>query len=572
MRLALAQMNSIVGDLDGNRDRIVARLEEARGAGAELVLFPELATTGYPPEDLLLRPGFLRAAAKTLDEVAAETKGTAALVGAPHLDRDLFNACAVCVDGEVRAMYRKQFLPNYGVFDEDRYFQSGRELVLLRCGETLVGPTVCEDIWQPGPPATDLALAGAHVIANISASPFHIGKGEEREQMLATRARDNSCWIAFVNAVGAQDELIFDGHSLVLDQDGRIVARAPAFEEALMVVDVDATTAIGRRLRDARRRALARARGTLPDPPVIEIPQRQATNGKPAEPIVAPLLEEVEQMRLALELGLRDYVEKNGFRDVVLGLSGGIDSALTAALAAEALGPERVVCVSMPSQFSSEGTRTDAKRVAENLGAKYLEIPIHEVVKTIDAALADTFAGTEPGIAEENVQARARGLLVMALSNKFGWLPLATGNKSELSVGYSTLYGDMAGGFALLKDVYKTDVFRLARHLNERAGRELIPQSIIDRAPSAELRADQRDEDSLPPYAKLDKVLEAYVELDSSREELTTNGFDTEVVDRAVEMIDKAEYKRRQAPPGVKLRPKAFGRDRRVPITNRWRG
>jgi NAD+ synthase (glutamine-hydrolysing) len=572
MRIALAQMNTIVGDLDGNRERIVRRLEEAREAGADLVLFPELAVTGYPPEDLLLRPGFLRAAARTLDDIASQTRGITALVGTPHLDRDLYNACAVCSDGAVKEIYRKQFLPNYGVFDEDRYFQPGRELVLLRCGETLVGPTVCEDIWQPGPPATDLALAGAHVVANISASPFHLGKGAEREEMLATRARDNSCWIAFVNAVGAQDELIFDGHSLVLDQDGRIVARAPAFQETLIVVDVDATTAIGRRLRDARRRALARARGTLPDLPVIEIPQRQATNGKPAEPIVAPLLEEVEQMRLGLELGLRDYVEKNGFRDVVLGVSGGIDSALTAALAAEALGPERVVCVSMPSQFSSEGTKTDAKRVAENLGVKYLEIPIHEVVKAIDAALADTFAGTEPGTAEENVQARARGLLVMALSNKFGWLPLATGNKSELSVGYSTLYGDMAGGFALLKDVYKTDVFRLARHLNERAGRELIPQSVIDRAPSAELRADQRDEDSLPPYAKLDKVLEAYVELDSSREELTTNGFDTEVVDRAVEMIDKAEYKRRQAPPGVKLRPKAFGRDRRVPITNRWRG
>jgi NAD+ synthase (glutamine-hydrolysing) len=565
-------MNTIVGDLDGNRERIVGRLAEAREAGADLVLFPELAVTGYPPEDLLLRPGFLRAAAQTLEEIAAETKGITALVGTPHLDRDLFNACAVCSDGVVKAMYRKQFLPNYGVFDEDRYFQPGRELVLLRCGETLVGPTVCEDIWQPGPPATDLALAGAHVVANISASPFHLGKGAEREEMLATRARDNSCWIAFVNAVGAQDELIFDGHSLVLDQDGRIVARAPAFEEALIVVDVDATTAIGRRLRDARRRALARARGSLPDPPVIEAPQRQRTNGKPAEPIVAPILDELEQMRLALELGLRDYVEKNGFREVVLGVSGGIDSALTAALAAEALGPERVVCVSMPSQFSSEGTKADAKRIPENLGTRYLEIPIHGVVSAIDAALADTFAGTEPGIAEENVQARARGLLVMALSNKFGWLPLATGNKSELSVGYSTLYGDMAGGFALLKDVYKTDVFRLARHLNERAGRELIPESVIDRAPSAELRANQLDEDSLPPYPKLDKVLEAYVELDSSREELTTDGFDAEVVDRAVEMIDKAEYKRRQAPPGVKLRPKAFGRDRRVPITNRWRG
>jgi NAD+ synthase (glutamine-hydrolysing) len=570
MRFALAQMNSIVGDLDGNKGRIVARLEEAREAGAELVLFPELATTGYPPEDLLLRPGFLRAAAKTLDEVAAETKGIAALVGAPHLDRDLFNACAVCVDGEVRAMYRKQFLPNYGVFDEDRYFQSGRELVLVRCGETLVGPTVCEDIWQPGPPATDLALAGAHVIANISASPFHVGKGEEREEMLATRARDNSCWIAFVNAVGAQDELIFDGHSLVLDEEGRVVARGPSFEEALLVVDVDASTAVGRRLRDARRRALARARRELPNPPVIEVPEGKAEDH--VHPVVAEPLDELEQMRLALELGLRDYVEKNGFRDVVLGISGGIDSALVAALAAEALGPEHVVCVSMPSRFSSEGTRVDAKLVAENLGARYLEIPIEPIVEAVDSALSGVFAGTEPGIAEENIQARIRGLLVMALSNKFGWLPLATGNKSELSVGYATLYGDMAGGFALLKDVYKTDVFLLAKRLNERSSRELIPHSIIERAPSAELRAGQLDEDSLPPYPELDRVLEAYVELDSSREELTTDGFDKDVVDRAVGMIDRAEYKRRQAPPGVKLRPKAFGRDRRVPITNRWRG
>ena len=571
MRLALAQMNTVVGDLDGNRERIVARLEEARDAGADLVLFPELATTGYPPEDLLLRPGFLRAAAKTLDAVAAETKDIAALVGAPHLDRDLFNACAVCADGEVKAMYRKQFLPNYGVFDEDRYFQPGRELVLLRCGETLLGPTVCEDIWQPGPPATDLALAGAHIVANISASPFHLGKGAEREEMLATRARDNSCWIAFVNAVGAQDELIFDGHSLVLDEEGRIVARAPSFEEALLIVDVDSTTAVGRRLRDARRRALARARREMPNPPVIDIPDRES-RGELPKPVVAPPLDELEQMRLALELGLRDYVQKNDFREVVLGVSGGIDSALTAALAAEALGPEHVVCVSMPSRYSSEGTQADAQRLAETLGARYIEIPIEPIVDAVGAALAEAFAGTESGIAEENVQSRVRGLLVMALSNKFGWLPLATGNKSELSVGYATLYGDMAGGFALLKDVYKTDVFRLARYLNERAGRELIPRSVIERAPSAELRADQLDEDSLPPYPELDRVLEAYVELDESREELTTNGFDADVVDRAVGMIDRAEYKRRQAPPGVKLRPKAFCRDRRVPITNRWRG
>ena len=571
MRLALAQIDTVVGDLDGNRDRILARLEEARREGADLVLFPELAVTGYPPEDLLLRPGFLKAAARTLEEIAAATRGIAALVGTPHLDRDLFNACAVCVDGEVKAIYRKQFLPNYGVFDEDRYFQPGRGLVLLRCGETLVGPTVCEDIWQPGPPATDLALAGAHVVANISASPFHVGKGAEREEMLATRARDNSCWIALVNAVGAQDELIFDGQSLVLDEDGEVVARGPAFEEALLLVDVDPTTAVGRRLRDARRRSLARARRDLPEPNVVDVPLRAGPRGS-LRAVVAEPLGELEEMRLAIELGLRDYAGKNGFTDVVLGVSGGIDSALTAVLAAEALGPGHIVCVSMPSRFSSEETRADARAVAESLGARFLEVPIDPIVDAFGAALAETFAGTDPGIAEENVQARARGVIVMALSNKFGWLPLATGNKSELSVGYATLYGDMAGGFALLKDVYKTDVFRLARHLNERAGRELIPVSIIERAPSAELRPGQLDEDSLPPYAKLDEVLEAYVELDSSHEELTSDGFDPEIVERALAMIDRAEYKRRQAAPGVKLRPKAFGRDRRIPITNRWRG
>jgi NAD+ synthase (glutamine-hydrolysing) len=356
----------------------------------------------------------------------------------------------------------------------------------------------------------------------------------------------------------------------VLDGEGTIVARAPSFEEALLVVDVDPTTAVARRLRDARRRALARARRELPNPPVVEVADRHSKGS--VEPLKAPVPDELEQMRLALELGLSDYVEKNGFREVVLGLSGGVDSALTAALAAEALGPERVVCVAMPSRYSSEGTQTDARVLAENLGARYLELPIEPVVRAVGETLAQTFEGTDPGTAEENVQARVRGLLVMALSNKFGWLPLATGNKSELSVGYATLYGDMAGGFALLKDMYKTDVYRLARHLNERARRDFIPQSVLDRAPSAELRPNQVDEDSLPPYAQLDQVLEAYVELDSSREELTTDGFDPNVVERAVDMIDRAEYKRRQAPPGVKLRPKAFGRDRRVPITNRWRG
>jgi len=570
MRIALAQMNPVVGDLDGNRDRILAGLDEARDAGADLVLFPELAVTGYPPEDLLLRPGFLHAARRSLELIAAEARGVAALVGTPHLDRDLFNACAVCADGRVKAVYRKRFLPNYGVFDEDRYFQPGRDLVLLRLGDTLVGPTICEDIWQPGPPATDLALAGAHVIANISASPFHLGKGREREEMLAQRARDNVAWVVFVNAVGGQDELLFDGHSLVVDEEGEVVARGPAFEETLLVVDIDPATATGRRLSDARRRAQARERVDLPDPPVVDLgkprPQEAA-----AAPALAPILDDLEEMRLALELALRDYLEKNGFREVVLGISGGIDSALTAALAAEALGPDRVTAVSMPSRFTSKETRADARRVAENLGVRFLELPINGIVNAVRKTLAEPFAGTEPGLAEENVQARARGLVLMALSNKFGSLLLATGNKSELSVGYATLYGDMAGGFALLKDVYKTDVFRLARHLNERAGSELIPRTTIDRPPSAELRANQRDEDSLPPYEELDRVLEAYVEQDRSREELEAE-YDAETVDRALALIDRAEFKRRQAPPGVKLRPKAFGRDRRTPITNRWRG
>ncbi len=570
MRLALAQINSVVGDLDGNRRRILERLDEARSGGADLVLFPELAVTGYPPEDLLLRPGFVRAARRSLDEIAAATEGVAALVGVPWYDGDLYNACAVCADGEVVAVYRKRFLPNYGVFDEDRYFAPGHDCLLMRFGDAVVGPTICEDIWQPGPPATDLALGGAQLLANISASPFHVGKEHEREEMLKVRARDNVCFVALVNAVGGQDELIFDGHSVVLDDEGEVVARAPGFEECLLVCDVDPAAVVGRRLRDVRRRSLARDRQELPRPRTVELrePRRHDERLSPAPDPFEP---ELEQMRLALELGLGDYVRKNGFGDVVIGTSGGIDSALTVALAGEALGPERVHCVSMPSQYSSAGTRGDARQLAENLGCDFREIAIEPIVEAFGTALASHFAGRDSDLTEENVQARARGVLLMALSNKFGWLVVTTGNKSELAVGYATLYGDMAGGFALLKDVFKTDVFRLALHLNERAGRELIPAATIERAPSAELRADQLDEDSLPPYPVLDKVLEAYVELDRSREELVRE-FDPDVVDRALGMIDRAEYKRRQAPPGVKLRPKAFGRDRRVPITNRWPG
>jgi NAD+ synthase (glutamine-hydrolysing) len=572
MRLALAQMNSVVGDLDGNRDRVLDRLEQARAQGAELILFPELVVTGYPPEDLLLRPGFIRAAERTLEAIAREVRDVVALVGTPLYDRDLYNACAVCAGGEVRAVYRKRFLPNYGVFDEDRYFAPGDDLLLLQLGGALIGPTVCEDIWQPGPPATDLALAGAELVTNISASPFHVGKDREREEMLVQRARDNSCFVAFVNAVGAQDELVFDGHSVVIDDEGRVLARAPGFEEAVLVADIDPTVVIGRRLRDVRRRALARERRGTPTVELLHLDANTpSTNGRPATAVIAPLLDELEQMRRALELGLGDYVDKNGFQDVVIGVSGGIDSALTAALAVEALGPERVHTVSMPSRYTSEGTRSDARALAENLGTPFLELPIMPVVDAFHATLGEVFAGREPDLTEENLQARVRGVLLMALSNKFGWLVVTTGNKSELSVGYATLYGDMAGGFALLKDVYKTDVFRLSVHLNERAGKELIPQTTIDRAPSAELRDAQLDADSLPPYTKLDEVLKAYVELDRSREELSANGFDEEVVERALALVDRAEYKRRQAPPGVKLHPKAFGRDRRTPITNRWR-
>jgi NAD+ synthase (glutamine-hydrolysing) len=564
VRLALAQINAVVGDLDGNVERISAAVAEARARGADLVLLPELAVTGYPPEDLLLRPGFVRAAAEALEEVARGCTGITALVGCPLFERDLLNAVAVCSNGAVRARVVKQFLPNYGVFDEHRYFAEGRELTLLRLGEVLVGATICEDIWQPGPPATDLALAGAQLLVNVSASPFHVGKAEDREEMLVTRARDNAAYLAFCNLVGGQDELVFDGHSVVLDDEGEVLARAPGFEEALLVVDVDPLEAIGRRLKDVRRRELERAQDDPRPVAIVDLPA-PSPHREQLEPSIAPFAPELEQMRLALGIGLRDYVHKNGFGDVVLGISGGIDSAVTAALCVDALGAERVHTVSMPSRFSSPETRDDAREVSENLGVDFRELAIEQVVASFHEAL-----GGVEGLAAENLQARVRGTILMTLSNERGWLVVTTGNKSEMAVGYATLYGDMAGGFALLKDVFKTDVFRLARHLNERAGRELVPVTTIERPPTAELRADQRDDQSLPPYDVLDRVLEAYVELDRSREELLAV-FPADVVERTLALVDRAEYKRRQAPPGVKLRPRAFGRDRRTPITNRWR-
>jgi NAD+ synthase (glutamine-hydrolysing) len=570
MRLALAQINPVVGDLEGNRALILQRVAEAKDARADIALFPELAVTGYPPEDLLLRPGFVRAAEASLAEIARSARGIVAVVGTPRFERDLFNAAAVCAGGEVKSFVKKRFLPNYGVFDEFRYFAPGDGITLFEHGDTLVGVTICEDMWQPGPPATDLALAGAQLIVNISASPFHLLRDREREEMFRTRARDTAAFVALCNMVGGQDELIFDGHSFVIDDEGVVLARGKGFEEELLLIDIDPSSVVSRRLTDTRRRALAQDRGEAGNVDVVHIGAAHAHDDL-LEPVLTPFCDDLEQMRLALELGLGDYVRKNGFTDVVVGVSGGIDSALVAALAAEALGPERVHCVSMPSRYSSEGTRGDARRLAENLGCSFREIAIEPMVEAFGAALSEAFEGREPDLTEENLQARIRGVLLMALSNKFGWLLVATGNKSEMSVGYATLYGDMAGGFALLKDVFKTDVFRLSRHLNERAGRELVPQTTIDRAPSAELRADQLDEDSLPPYPQLDQVLAAYVEDDRTLEELSTDGFDPGVVERAVKLIDRAEYKRRQAPPGVRLRPKAFGRDRRTPITNRWR-
>ncbi len=575
LSIALCQMNAVVGDIAGNERAILDAIARARDGGAQLVLFPELALTGYPPEDLLLKEHFLRDARAALERIAAAATGIVALVGFPEREDDVYNALAVLADGAVQAVYRKVHLPNYGVFDEQRYFQSGTGPALIELDGRKVGLTICEDIWEPGPPASLEARAGATLIVNVSASPYHRGKGRERERMLAQRARDNLCAIAFCALVGGQDELVFDGHSLVLDHDGETIARAAQFDEELLFATIDLEAAQTQRLRDARQRTPAReARLAVPTLARIALPE-PAGHGAPEDHVggrVAPLLAPPAEVYAALVTGLRDYVRKNGFRRVVLGLSGGIDSALVVCIAADALGPEGVAAVVMPSPYSSAETQEDARLLARHLGVELFELPIEPAMRAYDAALAEVFAGTEPGLAEENVQARIRGNLVMALSNKFGWLVLATGNKSEMSVGYSTLYGDLAGGLAVIKDCPKTVVYELARHVNEVAGGERIPQSIVDRAPSAELRPDQRDEDSLPPYAVLDPILDAYVEDDLGREQLLLRGFDAADVDRVIALVDRAEYKRRQAPPGIKVTSRAFGRDRRVPITNRYGG
>jgi len=556
MRIALAQINPTVGAIDANAAKAAEWIGRARSEGAELVIFPELCIPGYPAEDLYLKRHFLAANQRAVEELAQEATGITVLVGFaepvadPTDSRHAHNSTAVLADGAVQAVYRKNRLPNYSVFDEQRYFVPGAETVTVAVGGEQVGMTICEDVWQPGGPAQAEAEAGARLIANPSGSPYHRGKGRERETMFCERSRAYDAYFAFCNLVGGQDELVFDGQSLVTAPDGSVIARAAQFEEELLVCEV---------------------------PPVEP--------GPLAEP-----LGDLDEVYGALTLGLRDYVEKNGFKHVGVALSGGIDSALVAMLAADAVGPEALSCVVMPSPHSSGETQQDARDIAANLGCELIEIAIEPMMAGYEDALAglmgpgeepsrgedevprDPARPSEPDLAAENIQARIRGNLMMALSNRHGWLVLTTGNKSEMSVGYATLYGDMAGGFAVIKDVPKQLVYDLVRRRNEREGRELVPASVLDRAPSAELRPDQRDEDSLPPYELLDRILESYVERDQGREEMIAAGMPAETVDEVIRLVDRSEYKRRQAAPGIRITPRAFGKDRRLPITNRFGG
>jgi NAD+ synthase (glutamine-hydrolysing) len=537
MRIALAQINPTVGDVDGNAAKVAEWIERARGEGAELAIFPELCIPGYPAEDLYLKAHFLAANVRAVEKLAAATApGITALVGFAEPvpgggdHRHAYNSLAVIADGAVQRVYRKNRLPNYSVFDEQRYFMPGEDGDVVEIGGVPVGLTICEDVWSPGGPGQAEADRGARIVANPSGSPYHRGKGAEREAMFAERAREYGAHFAFVNLVGGQDELVFDGQSFLLGPDGAVLARARQFEEDLVVV---------------------------------EVPAEDGAPGPLAEPLA-----DLDEVYGALRLGLHDYVEKNGFGHVGLGISGGIDSALVALLAVDALGPERVTLVVMPSPHSSEETQGDARQIAQNLGTGLIDIPIEPMMAGYATALGDVLEG----LAAENIQARIRGNLMMALSNRHGWLVLTTGNKSEMSVGYATLYGDMAGGFAVIKDVPKTLVYKLTERRNERAGRELIPAAVIERPPSAELRPDQLDSDSLPDYDLLDRILEAYVEQDKGRDDLVAAGMPGEIVDEVIRLVDRAEYKRRQAAPGIRITPRAFGRDRRLPITNRFGG
>jgi NAD+ synthase (glutamine-hydrolysing) len=572
VRFALAQINPTVGDIAGNERLIAEQIAAARAQGAAVVLLPELAITGYPPEDLLLKEHFLSDARAAIERLAAQTNGIVAVVGFPERAQDVYNSAAVLAGGAVQAIYRKVNLPNYGVFDEARYFQAGTGGALIEVDGVTLGLTICEDIWTPGPPETDEARAGATIVLNISASPYHVGKGRQRELMVAQRARDNRAAFLFCGLVGGQDELVFDGHSFVVDHQGEVIARAAQFTPQLLLCELDPQAPATVRLRDPRQRAGARA--AVNTVPVLAQLTSDAPTDAPSASVntIAPLLPTDDEVYAALVLGTRDYVTKNGFAHVVIGLSGGVDSTLVTLIAVDALGAERVTCVTMPSRYSSDGTRGDAHALAANLGVELLELPIEAPREAYDALLADTFADRDEDLTEENLQARIRGNLLMALSNKFGWLVLTTGNKSEMSVGYSTLYGDSAGGFAVIKDVPKLLVYRLVAARRRRDGTDPVPETVVSRPPSAELRADQRDDDSLPPYEVLDAILEGYVEEDLGADQLVARGLPADDVARIIRLVDLAEYKRRQNPPGIKITEKAFGRDRRVPITNRYRG
>jgi NAD+ synthase (glutamine-hydrolysing) len=568
-RVALGQINATVGDFDHNVRAIVDGIERARALGCALVAFPELAITGYPPEDLLFKPAFIEANLRALDAVTRASRGLSVVVGFVDKQDDIFNAAAVLHDGRRAGVYHKQYLPNYGVFDENRYFQAGTATPVFTAAETTFAVNVCEDMWYPAGPTTAQALAGAELIVNINGSPYHAGKARFREQMIATRALDDLVCVAYVNMVGGQDELVFDGASLIVNEHGECVARGRVFEEDLVVADLDLEAVFRARLHDSRRRKeklRAGGEGTR-----VTLPALAAVDAPPLPPRVVPALAPVEEIFGALVLGTRDYVRKNGFTRVVIGLSGGIDSSLVAAIAVEALGRENVAGVGMASAYSSTGTRRDAQRLAKNLGIEFLTIPITPVLNAYRRALGKAFKGLKEDVTEENLQARIRGNLLMALSNKFGWLVLTTGNKSEYGVGYTTLYGDMAGGFAVIKDVPKMLVYDVARHVNARSARPIIPETVFTRAPSAELRPNQTDQDTLPPYAELDRILEGYVEQDQGVNDLIVRGFPADTVRRVVAMVDANEYKRRQAPIGVKITPRAFGRDWRPPIVNRFR-
>ena len=570
IRIALAQINSTVGDLSGNTAKICSYIDKAKDLDVDLIAFPELAITGYPPEDLVFKNEFVQENMKCSSEVSHNTQGITAIFGFVELDNKLYNSAAVASEGKLKGTHKKIFLPNYGVFDEERYFESGNTCPVFTINGTKVGVNVCEDIWYPVGPTSVQRAAGAELIININGSPFHAGKRQDRESMLIERASAHGLFIAYVNQVGGQDELVFDGSSVVIDPEGKIISRGEPFEEDLVICDIDTTPL--RQAREANTQDFF-AEG-LEDigKPVHryisdEIPQPK----KPfLERAIHPV-SSIEEVRKALVIGTRDYVNKSGFQKVLIALSGGIDSSLVAAIAAEALGPDNVVGVSMPSQFSSVGSETDAKDLAKNIGIRIESIPIREIVASMELALRDQFHGTEWGVAEENIQSRIRGNLIMAMSNKFGWMVLTTGNKSEMAVGYATIYGDMAGGFSVIKDVPKLMVYDLCKHINGTSSSVVIPQSVMDKPPSAELRPDQKDTDSLPNYDILDPILEAYVERDRSFQEIVADGFESETVANILTLVDRNEYKRRQSPPGVKITPRNFGRDRRMPVTNKFR-